>query len=97
MPPIETTPTTPVGRIEASSLSLQTVRGQAASTGQKATNEQAPIRLERSDALEAGQAPVDSDRVVAIRKAIESGTYPLVPAKVADAMIAAGLLLRTSK
>jgi negative regulator of flagellin synthesis FlgM len=32
-----------------------------------------------------------------IRKAVETGTYPILPAKVADAMIAAGLLLRTAK
>jgi len=39
-------------------------------------------------------APVDQDRVNEIRRAIETGRYPVVPAKIADAMIAAGLLLR---
>jgi negative regulator of flagellin synthesis FlgM len=47
-----------------------------------------------SDALDPGQAPVDAERVEVIRKAIASGTYPVVPAKIADAIIAAGLLLR---
>ena len=51
----------------------------------------------RSRELDPGQPPVDSERVAEIRKAIEQGTYPIVPAKVADAMIAAGLLLRTGK
>ncbi|NCU12774.1 MAG: flagellar biosynthesis anti-sigma factor FlgM [Sphingomonadaceae bacterium] len=51
----------------------------------------------RSRELDPGQPPVDADRVAEIRKAIEQGTYPIVPAKVADAMIAAGLLLRTGK
>lgn len=41
------------------------------------------------------EAPVDHDRVAQIRKAIEEGRYPVVPAKIADAMIAAGYLLRT--
>ena len=41
--------------------------------------------------------PVDAERVAVIRKAVESGTYPLVPARIADAMIAAGLLLRSSR
>lgn len=49
-----------------------------------------------SEALDAGPAPVDVERVAVIRKAIESGAYPVIPTKIADAMIAAGLLLRAS-
>lgn len=49
-----------------------------------------------SAALDPGQAPVDADRVAQIRKAVESGAYPLVPARIADAMIAAGMLLRSA-
>ena len=44
-----------------------------------------------------GSALADAERVDLVRKAVESGTYPLVPAKVADAIIAAGLLLRSAK
>lgn len=51
----------------------------------------------RSRELEAGQPPVDVERVQQIRKAIENGTYPMVPTKVSDAIIAAGLLLRSGK
>jgi negative regulator of flagellin synthesis FlgM len=39
-------------------------------------------------------APVDADRVAEIRRAIEDGRYPVLPTRIADAMIAAGLLLR---
>ena len=43
-------------------------------------------------ALSAGDAaPVDTDRVAEIRKAIEDGTYPLIPTEIADGIIAAGL------
>lgn len=42
-------------------------------------------------------APVDVDRVTEIRKAVEDGSYPLVPTRIADAMIAAGFLLRAPK
>ena len=43
-------------------------------------------------ALSAGDAaPVDVDRVAEIRKAIETGTYPLIPTEIADGIIAAGL------
>ena len=40
------------------------------------------------------EAPVDHDRVTEIREAIKQGRYPVVPTKIADAMIAAGFLLR---
>lgn len=51
----------------------------------------------RSRELDPGQPPVDSERVAQIRKAVEDGTYPIVPTTVADAIIAAGLLLRSKK
>ena len=54
----------------------------------------APATLVASSAAAAGRPPVDVDRVLAIRKAIQSGNYPLVPTKISDAMIAAGLILR---
>lgn len=49
-----------------------------------------------SEALDPGKPPVDADRVAQIRKAVETGNYPLVPARIADAMIAAGMFLRSS-
>jgi negative regulator of flagellin synthesis FlgM len=68
-----------------------------------------PVRSRASDAsgstdpsVSAGQsisagasAPVDADRVKEIRKAVEEGRYPVVPTRIADAIIAAGYLLRT--
>lgn len=45
-------------------------------------------------AISAGDAPVDKDRVASIRKAIEDGNYPIIPTKISDAMIAAGMMLR---
>lgn len=53
--------------------------------------------VSHSELLDVGPMPVDAERVGEIRRAIESGRYPLVPARVADAMIAAGLLLRSAK
>ncbi len=53
--------------------------------------------VQTSAALDPGLVPVDTDRVSMIRKAVETGNYPVVPAKIADAVIAAGLLLRTSQ
>lgn len=48
-------------------------------------------------ALAKGDAPVDHERVAAIRQALDSGTYSLDPRKTADAMIAAGFLPRSTK
>ena len=50
-----------------------------------------------SSALDAGAQPVDQDRVATIKQAIQTNTYPVVPTKIGDAMIAAGLLLRIAK
>lgn len=67
-----------------------------ASAAASATAASARPTVATSDALNPGQAPVDTDRVAQIRKAVESGSYPLVPARIADAMIAAGMFLRSS-
>ncbi|MDE1917767.1 MAG: flagellar biosynthesis anti-sigma factor FlgM [Sphingomonadales bacterium] len=45
----------------------------------------------------AGTVPTDTDRVSAIKKAIEKGDYPIVPTKISDAMIAASMLWRSPK
>ncbi|MDJ0643661.1 MAG: flagellar biosynthesis anti-sigma factor FlgM [Erythrobacter sp.] len=47
------------------------------------------ISIEVGSAIDAGEPPVDTDRVAEIRKALQDGSYPLVPTKIADAMIAA--------
>lgn len=89
MPPIELGPTRPIGAID--------VRSARAAGGQRDRSAavDAPVSaVALSDALDPGEAPVDNERVDVIRKAIETGEYPVVPAKIADALIAAGLLLR---
>ncbi len=39
----------------------------------------------------AARPPVDAERVQQIKKALEDGRYPIVPARIADRMIAAQL------
>ena len=63
----------------------------------KAPAPAAAPKVETSEAVKAGAAPVDQERVNTIRHAVETGTYPVFPAKIADAMIAAGMLLRSPK
>lgn len=54
------------------------------------------VTVETGNRVAAGPAPVDSDRVAAIREALQDGSYPIVPAKITDALIAARLMLSTS-
>jgi negative regulator of flagellin synthesis FlgM len=94
MPPINLGPALPIGAVPASTIrSGSNGRSEkAASPAQSQTSV-----VSRSDALDPGAPPVDTDRVAIVRKALEAGTYPVVPARVADAIIAAGLLLRSGK
>ena len=51
------------------------------------------ISLEVSAASDAATPPVDAERVSQIKAALRDGSYPLVPTKIADAMIAAQVSL----
>ena len=76
--------------------------GAAAAAPVRGTEAVRPVRADTAEAnapalslATAGpSAPVDAERVAQIRKAIEEDRYPVVPTRIADAMIAAGLLLR---
>lgn len=100
MSPIEMGPLRPAGAVDAravrtaagaSDSTTATTRPVAPAAAAPATAAPAVVR---SDALNAGTPPVNADRVAEIRKAIETGSYPVIPTTVADAIIAAGLLLR---
>lgn len=97
MPPIEIGPTGPVGRVEPGSLNPRAVRVASGASERPASAGKAEAAYVKSDALNPGEAPVDTDRISQIRKAIEEGSYPILPTTVADAIIAAGILLRTGK
>ncbi len=90
--PIEIGPTRAAGLVDA-----RVVRSASAAGEKSAGQVKASPTVVRSDALDPGQPPVDAERVAVIRRAVETGTYPMIPARVADAMIAAGLLLRNGK
>lgn len=104
MPPIEVGPARAVSAIDArlaraaGGEALPGANGAAAkSAASKITSTTASTSVETSSALNPGAAPVDTDRVATVKKAVESGSYPLIPAKIADAMIAAGVMLRSPK
>lgn len=88
MPPIEMGPARPIGAVD---VRIARQAGGFRETA-KSAGEQAPT-VALSDAVDPGEAPVDTDRVQTIKKAVETGQYPVLPVKIADAMIAAGYLL----
>ncbi len=51
------------------------------------------VSLEVAAPLDAASPPVDAERVQQIKNALRDGSYPLVPTKIADAMIAAQVSL----
>ena len=102
MPPIEFGPVCPQAPRAVCALEAKKLGDKAVRTGPVANDTARSHAAEnsavvRSAALDAGTPPVDAERVAEIRKAVEQGRYPILPAKVADAMIAAGLLLRSGK
>lgn len=65
--------------------------GSAASTAAAASP--AGVSLEVTAANAPPAPPIDAERVAEIRNALRKGSYPLLPAKIADAMIAAQVSL----
>lgn len=103
MPPIEVGPARAATAIEARLVraaggeALPGANSVAANSKAGKSSVSTGATVETSDALDPGAAPIDADRVEMIRKAVETGKYPVIPAKIADAMIAAGVLLRSPK
>lgn len=82
-----------------SEFTAKAVRASGAGTGEKVGSASVPKGLRGDDRIGVNTmlgstelAPAfDAERVAEVRKAIEDDRYPLVPAKIADAMIAAKL------
>ncbi|RDC59161.1 hypothetical protein HME9302_00346 [Alteripontixanthobacter maritimus] len=55
------------------------------------------VTVEASVGLSASQPPVDGDRVAQIRSALQQGNYPILPTEIADAVIAAKLMLSSGE
>ena len=101
MPPIEfgqglSGPARPVGAVRPEpAIPAAVPATPVAGPAPASTPAAAPAAVQTSAALDPGKPPVDENRVSEIRNAIQRGTYPLLPTRVADAMIAAGLMLST--
>ena len=104
MPPIEVGAPRPIGAVSAEIARRAADQTTIATSAKAGPANPAPVAAKTAEPLVAtsgatdpGEAPVNTDRVAEIRKALETGNYPLVPARIADAMIAAGMFLRTSQ
>lgn len=51
------------------------------------------LAVQTGGRVTAGPVPVEEDRVVQIREALREGKYPIIPARIADAIIAARHML----
>ena len=91
--PLEVNPTRPVGAVAGVQTGGGSIPSDLSSVA-AAAGTPAQAGMVATSVASAGNPPVDGDRVAAIRKAIEHGAYPLVPTKISDAMIAAGMVLR---
>jgi negative regulator of flagellin synthesis FlgM len=100
MPPIEVGPARAITAISAAiarKAGSDTTPGANGVAAQKSPAPASTGPVATSIVIDPGQAPVDADRVAEIRKAVENGTYPILPTRIADAMIAAGIMLRSAK
>jgi negative regulator of flagellin synthesis FlgM len=73
--------------LSASDRAQIEARPRAATAG--STGSTSGISVEVTGASDGASPPVDAERVAQIRAALRDGSYPLVPAKIVDAMIAA--------
>ncbi len=96
MPPIELGPLSPLTPRSPAPAAARKTPGPVANDTARA-HASPNSAVVRSAELDPGQPPVDSGRVAEIRRAIERGSYPVIPMRVTDAMIAAGMLLRSVK
>jgi negative regulator of flagellin synthesis FlgM len=91
-------PTKPAGALQpARPVSPQSVSAPAVAKSTTSGATASAVPEVRTTAPGAGEVPVDGNRVAEIKRAIETGSYPVLPVRISDGMIAAGLLLQKSK
>ena len=79
--------------LSASDRAQIEARSRTAATPAAPAGAASGISVEVTSAAEAANPPVDAERVAQIRDALKDGSYPLVPTKIVDAMIAAQVSL----
>jgi len=96
MPSVELSKLPGVGAVRAVTAGERAqieARTRPAAPGAPAAADASGISLEVSAAGDTATPPVDAERVSQIKAALRDGSYPLVPTKIVDAMIAAQVSL----
>jgi len=93
MSSFEIGPSRPVGAVQPNSV-LPANHGPAPTNSASTAAVSDATQVETSLATGAGPVPVDQSRVAEIRQAVQNGSYPVIPARIGDAMIAAGVMLQ---
>ena len=84
----------PIDSLSPGRKSQPVQRLDAATKAESATVSRSAVKVGvASDIAKAEGAPIDGARVAEIRNALRENRYPLVPARIADAMIAAKYML----
>lgn len=89
MPSVELSKLQGIAASRAVSSSERAQIESRAETPRSAGAPPAGVSVEIDANLDATNPPVDAERVAQIRAALKDGSYPLVPAKIVDAIIAA--------
>ena len=84
----------PVGAVQLNSVQPASQSAAPADTATTATPASDTTQVQTSLTTSAGSVPVDQNRVAQIRQAVQNGSYPVIPTRIGDAMIAAGALLQ---
>lgn len=92
MKPVDAISPNVVSKVLSAAHARDVSRDSAAPAGAKA---QSTVSL--SAAATKAEPPVDIERVREIRNAIQQNRYPVIPAQIADAIIAAPYLLNVAK
>lgn len=97
MKPVEIGAARSIASIDSRATSELQARAKENAASDTAGAVPAPAVSVLREGIDTGPPPIDTERVAEIRDAIESGTYPILPQKIGDAMVAAGMLLRIAQ
>ena len=92
-----------IGQIQPVTPSRNVARDREAATVKSSANptneskSDSAVKVETGSSVDPGLPPLDRSRVELIRKALQQGTYPINPVEIADAMIAAPLMLSVGR
>ena len=92
MSPLEIQRLSPVSRPLFTQTEQRSASAGGAGAEASAAAAQKGVAVESRGELAGAKPPVDSERVDEIRAALRDGTYPILPAKIVDALIASQLL-----